>query len=287
MELKHKIEVADKLKKWVNNQDHQDPFWSQKKVAEHFDINQAYVSWLIGTNQKNIDKVPAVQIQRIEDKFVDMHSDDYTGVSDIKPPDVKPAEVITEGFGSGELTDEIPFTDKPEPMIKDDEVYNKGIKTLNAIDDFFKDTPTAVTNTPVEHDAVDIIPGADYKMDGNVPVPKEAFPDTTGLHDGPEYEANREVPLHDMTIHKLAPELSNELHVSNRLLKVDASTKEVIDYLKSYKAYYKSKFSGLNGIREYTEEAMLKEDPWISEYEVNLVHMIHVLDTAITKLDAI
>ena len=260
MELKHKIEVADKLKKWVNNQDHQ---WSQKKVAEHFDINQAYVSWLIGTNQKNIDKVPAVQIQRIEDKFVDMHSDDYTGVSDIKP-----------GVN-------------PNPMFKDDEVYNKGIKTLNAIDDFFKDTPTAVTNTPVEHDAVDIIPGADYKMDGNVPVPKEAFPDTTGLHDGPEYEANREVPLHDMTIHKLAPELSNELHVSNRLLKIDASTREVIDYLKSYKAYYKSKFSGLNGIREYTEEAMLKEDPWISEYEVNLVHMIHVLDIAIDKLDKI
>ena len=127
------------------------------------------------------------------------------------------------------------------------------------------------------------------------PVMKVKHPDPPDLKDysrNPESSPIKpvmpEIPdFSDMEVNKLPPALQSDMNVSNRLLKVDGKTHEVIDYLKAYKAYYKAKFSGLNEIREHTEEAMLEQDPWISEYEVNLVHMISILDTAIDKLEKI
>ncbi len=82
-----------------------------------------------------------------------------------------------------------------------------------------------------------------------------------------------------------SPEMSSEMHVSNRLYSVEGKCKEIVDYMKQYKLHWKAVLESLRTLRPLSEDTLLEADPWFLEYEITLIRIIHHIDTVIDKLE--
>ncbi len=107
-------------------------------------------------------------------------------------------------------------------------------------------------------------------------------------HDGPEKDV---VVSEDAgtQINKLSPELSNEIHNSNRILKMDARMKEIKDYIQNYRNAYRDEMIAAWTV--FQARLALKEDIFPDPIYVDLFKertaFVDVLDIIIEKLDKI
>jgi len=78
----------------------------------------------------------------------------------------------------------------------------------------------------------------------------------------------------------------NEIHVSNRLVRLEAKLKEIIDYGGSYKSFFKTKLQAMDHIHDLeAKRTALDRDPWLMEYEASLSQFVHILDIIIDKIE--
>lgn len=229
--------------------------YSRVDCAQQFGIPKWYINDILRQNQNAIENIPHDQMTKLHMKLIDL------GMLD--------GDKITTDMS---------------------QVYGPT-----------KESKMQVTHDGPEKDAivpkdsgagkVDVVESINTRKEDN------ELPDTTGLHSGPEYEANREPVISkvsdfsNMEIKPTqAPELSNEIHNSNRILKMDARVKEIKDYIQNYRNAYRDELIAAwnkQKVKLNIDVAIdLPDSPTLTMFSERSA-FVDVLDVIIEKLDKI